>query len=150
MLLETLIVADGVSTPPDGKFYVHGGGISRLEVPKLPFPIPLGILLRLRVEDDDDYARTHQVGIVLIGPRGLPNVPGVEFELAAPDDAQEPLESEERVANVALTINAVAVHGGVYTLKVDLDGETVRELPLPLIVTDGARSMLVPQEWPAN
>lgn len=147
MELETLIVADGVSTPPDGKFYIHGGGISRVEVPQLPFPMPLGVLLRFRV-DDDDLLRSHRIALVLIGPRGVPNVPGVEFDLAAPDDLPEAVAGEERFTNVGLQINAVAVLGGLYHLQVDLDGKRVRNVPIPVIVPSGVEAFPMPREWP--
>lgn len=149
MELETLIVADSVSTPPDGKFYIHGGGISRLEVPSLPFPIPLGILLRLRIESEDDLRRSHRVGVVLRGPRGVPNVPGVEFDLAPPEDLPL-LEGEEQFANVSLQINAVAVLAGLYRVEIALDGETVRELPIPVIVAEGPQPFGELREWPSS
>ncbi len=147
MELETLVVADAVSTPPDGKFYVHGGGISRLEVPTLPFPMQLGILLRFRI-DENDLTRSHRVGVVLIGPANLPNVPGIEFDLAPPEELPTLAPSEERFTNVGMQINGVAVRAGLHRLQVDLDGERVRNVPIPVIVEAGAESIAMPREWP--
>ncbi len=149
MELETLIVADAVSTPPDGKFYVHGGGISRLEVPMLPFPIPLGVLLRFRI-DEDDLNRSHRVALVLIGPADIPNVPGIEFDLAPPEEPPTLAPGEEHFTQIGMQINAVAVRAGLHHLQVDLDGERVRHVPIPVIVAEGPRPIVAPREWPST
>ncbi len=88
MELDSLILADAVSTPPDDKFYIHGGGFSRYEVPGLPFPVPLGVLIRLKV-DDEDLHKSHQFLVAFIGPTGLPNVPPVEFVGTPPPKTTE-------------------------------------------------------------
>jgi hypothetical protein len=147
MELETLIVADAVSTPPDDKFYVHGGGISRLEVPTLPFPMQLGVLLRFKIEKDD-LTHSHRVGVVLIGPANVPNVPGIEFDLAPPEELPALAPGEERFANVGMQINGVAVRAGLHRLQVDLDGKRVRDVPIPVIVVAGAEPIPMPREWP--
>ncbi len=147
MELETLIVADAVSTPPDGKFYVHGGGISRVEVPELPFPMPLGILLRFKLEEAD-LTRSHTVGVVLLGPANVPNVPGVEFDFQTPDEMPMLAEGEDLFINVGLQINGVAVRGGLHRLQVDVDGKRVRDMPIPVVVQEGAQRIPVPREWP--
>jgi hypothetical protein len=147
MEVETLIVADAVSTPPDGKFYIHGGGISRVEVPTLPFPMPLGLLLRLKV-DDADLQLSHQFRVVLIGPAGLPNVPAIEFVLGPPEDPPPLVEGEERFLHIGLQINAVAVRGGVHHLQVEMGGILVRDVPVPVIATVGVEGAPTPREWP--
>ncbi len=149
MELETLIIADAVSTPPDDKFYVHGGGISRLEVPVLPFPIPIGVLLRLRL-DEEDRGRSYQFRIALIGPLGQPNVPAIELEAAVPaDELPQLVEGEELFTSIAVQINAVAVRPGLYHLDVDIDGATVRNVPIPVILT-GSEQRGADREWPAD
>ncbi len=148
MELETLIIADAVSTPPDDKFYVHGGGISRLEVPVLPFPIPIGVLLRLKL-DDEDLRRSHHFRVALIGPLGVPNVPTIEFDASPPDKEPAPLaEGEERFSHIAIQINAVAVNSGLYRLEVHIDGELVRSVPIPVVLMSGPVQAPVEREWP--
>ncbi len=148
MQLDSLIIADAVSTPPDDKFYVHGGGISRLEVPMLPFPIPMGVLLRLKI-DDDDLRRSHHFRVALIGPLRRPNVPGIEFDTFAPDVEPPPLvDGEERFTHIALQINAVAVRSGLYRLEVHIDGELVRSVPIPVVLSGGRGRVATEHEWP--
>lgn len=150
MELETLIVAEAVSTPPDDKFYVHGGGISRFEVPVLPFPIPVGVLLRVKL-DDDDLLRSHHFRVALIGPLGRPNVAPAEFDVAGLDEEPPVLvDGEERFANIALQINAVAVRVGLYRLEVEIDGEAVRDVPIPVVLAEASEERITDREWPAD
>ena len=147
MELDALIIADAVSTPPDDKFYIHGGGFSRYEVPLLPHPIPLGVLLRLRVHDED-LTRTHKFGVALIGPLGVPNVPAVEFEATPPAVTTELAEGEEQFANIALQIGAVAMRAGLYHLEVHINGELARRVPLPVVLVAEQPAAPSAHEWP--
>jgi hypothetical protein len=148
MRVDTVIMADAVSTPPDGKFYVHGGGLSRSEVPALPFPISLGVLIRLLVEDGD-VGKAFVLSVVLIGPTGNPNVPGAELELQVPPDMAVAIEGEERFANISLGIPAVAQREGVHRLEVRLNGQVAKSQSFPVLLVQP--EPLVPdvgQEWP--
>jgi hypothetical protein len=145
--IDTIILADAVSTPPDGKFYIHGGGFSRYEVPMLPFPIPLGVLIRLKIEEGD-LDRPHHFRVALVGPTGNPNVPPIELEATAPPDVVGPAEGEERFANIALHIPAVAVRDGLYHLEVHVEDELERRIPLPVMVAPGGPRIPAEPEWP--
>jgi hypothetical protein len=147
--LDTLIIADAVSTPPDGKFYVHGGGFSRYEVPALPFPLPLGVLIRLRLEDAD-FGQSFQLGVTLIGPTGNPNVPGVEIGLSPPPDSEPALVGEERSANIALQIPATAQREGVHRLEITLGGVVVATRSLPVQLIGPPLDIAIGQERPSN
>jgi len=145
--LDALILADAVSTPPDDKFYIHGGGFSRYEVPALPFPVPLGVLIRLKVEASDLH-KSHHFRVAFIGPTGLPNVPPVEFVGNPPTETAELVEGEERFVNIALQIGAVAVRDGLYHLELHIDGHLARRVPLPVVVTGGQAQATSGHEWP--
>jgi len=136
MKLETVVIADAVSTPGDGKFYVHGGGYSRIEISGLPAPIPISVFIRFQVEKGDDSGE-HRFCITLIGPAGVPNVYPIEGEAVPPPKGpQDLLDEEEQYLDVAAEIPAVAVRQGVYRLQIELDGKLARELPLPVVVVD--------------
>jgi hypothetical protein len=137
MRLDTILIADAVSTPGDGKFYIHGGGYSRIEISGLPAPIPIGVFVRFQVEDDDEQTE-HRFCITLIGPAGVPNTFPIEGEAVPPsDNAQDLLENEPQYLDVAVQIPAVAVREGLYRIQVELDGKMMREVPLPVVVVDG-------------
>ncbi len=137
MELDTLIIADAVSTPPDGKFNILGGGISRCTVPELPFPIPLGVLARLRVENRD-LKKDHQFMVQLIGPAGIPNVPPFEIVGSPQEEANDGLaDGEERFVHFSVQIPAVAARAGLYHLEFHINGKLARSVPLPVVVGDG-------------
>ncbi|HYJ22604.1 MAG TPA: hypothetical protein VEW07_11360 [Solirubrobacterales bacterium] len=146
MELDTLILADAASTPND-KFYIHGGGFSRYELPGLPAPMPLGVLLRVRVSEAD-MKTEHVFRIAFIGPTGLPNVPPVDLVAFPPEEIPPLLPGEERFAHVALQIPAMAVREGLYHLELHIDGELARKIPLPVVVTGEVGDVVTEHEWP--
>jgi hypothetical protein len=146
MKLDALILADAVSTPPDGRFYVHGGGLTRYEIPGLPAMIPLGVLARLRAEDDD-IGKESIFRFTLIGPTGLPNVEPVEASVTVEDHEMNRLEGEETFLNLGLQIPGLAVRDGLYRLELRMDGRIVRNVPLPVVVNKSLR--LQEQQEPA-
>ena len=149
MEVDALILADAVSAPPDGKIYVHGGGFSRYEIPRLPAPIPLGVWIRIRVEDAD-IDKPHSIEVTLLGPAGVPNIPPIAVEAVPPSEGMEALaEGEERFLNLALQLPAVAVRDGLYHLQLQIDGELAREVPLPVVVTGEGDGALITREWPS-
>jgi hypothetical protein len=135
MKLDSLFFADAINTPPDGKFYVHGGGFSRVEISGLPAPIPFSVLARFLVEEGDEE-REHRFMFTLVGPAGVPNVDPVGGAAFPPEEAPDLVEGEEQFINIALDIDAFAVRAGMYHLEVELDEEIVRRVPLPVVVID--------------
>jgi hypothetical protein len=147
MELDALIVADAVTTTPDGKVYIHGGGYSRYDVAQLPAPLPLGVLIRLRV-DEADLGSTHSFRLTFIGPTGLPNIAPIEIA-GTPDKGQQQLAAgEERFVHIALQLHPVAVRAGLYQLQLEIDGELARTLALPLVVSKQVPQSNEQHEWP--
>ena len=136
MELDALILADAATVTEDGKFFVHGGGFTRLDVPELPAAIPIAVLARLRVQDGD-LKKDHQLNFALIGPTGVPNVEPINV-LAMPPEAEPNLaEGQEQFLNVALTIPAMAVRDGLYHVELRYNGKLIRRVPLPVVVDKG-------------
>jgi hypothetical protein len=136
MELDTLILADAASTPFDGKFYIHGGGLTRYEIAGLPAQIPLGVLIRFRVSEKDAHL-DHRLYVALIGPAGVPNVAPVEIQAMPPDDAPDLLEGEEQFFQIGFRIPAIAIREGLYQLELRHNDQLVRKVPLPVVVTPG-------------
>ena len=114
----------------------------------LPFPVPLGVLIRLKL-DERDVHESHHLPVAFIGPTGLPNVPPVELVAGPPADIPQ-LEGEERFANIALQIGAVLVRAGLYHLELHIDGRLARSLPLAVVVTGGQVHSASAREWPQD
>jgi hypothetical protein len=135
MKLDTLILADAVTaSAEEGKFYVHGGGMSRYEIAELPAVMPFGVLLRLKIEESD-YGKGMVVRFTLIGPTGFPNVEPLEARIQKVEAASENrVEGEEEFIQMGLKIPAVAVREGLYHLELQINGKVARSVPLPVIV----------------
>ena len=136
MRLDTFIIADAVAAPSDdGKFYIHGGGLSRFEVPVVPFPMPLAVLIRLEVTEDE-LRFAHHLLITLRGPAGVPNIPPLDLETRSEESPKPLLDEELRFIQVALTLPAQVVKLGVFHLELCVDGKKLGDIPLPVKMAD--------------
>jgi hypothetical protein len=134
MRLNALLLADSVTAPPDGKFYVHGGGLTRLIVPGLPFLVPLGALARPEIEERE-MGESHEFAFVLIDPNGqqveglphftAPFPPGTAYDLAP---------GEQRFVVLALNMTVAVTDSGLYTFDFRVDGVTMGSIPLPVTI----------------
>jgi hypothetical protein len=149
MELDALILAEAVSATPDGNFFIHGGGFSRYEVPALPFPIPLGVLVRLAVDDDEIRGVAHHFRVAFIGPTGHPNIPPIEFDSEPTTELSPLLEGEQRYLQIALRFGAVIVRQGLHLLELAIDGDLIKSIPVPVTVMEGPAEFPPEREWPA-
>jgi len=133
MRLDAFFLADDASTPGDGKFYIHGGGLSRFVVPMLPFPLGVAAFVRFEV-DEADVRRPHHFRVAVLGPVG-PNIRPLDFE-SVPMDEVSPhlLEGEQRFMQIGLNLPLFIVRPGLYHVELHVDGDLVRSIPVPLIV----------------
>lgn len=133
MRLDAFLIADAVSAPPDGKFYLHGGGITRFTLPVLPFTLPqLGVFIRFEI-DEGEFDEPRQFRLTFTDPGGVLLVPPQEFASAPLESAS--LESgEERYVAIALTLGGLTFgRAGLHRLDFHLDGDLVRSMPLPVV-----------------
>jgi hypothetical protein len=145
MQLETLILADAVSAPPDGKFYVLGGGITRFNVVQLPMIAQLGVFARLQF-DENEPLRAHRIEIHFLDPDGIDVLKGGP-DLQTPEIAEPPqlAEGEQRFIALAINMSGVPIRQyGMHLLRILADGETMREVPLPATPIDAAPGHLGP------
>jgi hypothetical protein len=132
MRLDAFILADAVSAPPDGKFNVLGGGLTKLTVPILPFTAPFGLLIRLEVTEEEARA-PHEFVFTWLDPAGVLLMPPVTFSGQA-QDVGELVEGEERFVMLALNIGGVPFgRPGPHKLEFRVDGELLRTAPLPVV-----------------
>lgn len=137
MELNALLIADAVSAPPDGKFYIHGGGLTRLIVPALPCPIPqLGVLVRLEI-DESEIGETHEFRFGLTDPDGVlvGAHPNFRAEIPGPGpEAPEPVEGEQRFVVLAMNLAGITVgRRGLHRFEFYLDNELRGTVPLPVV-----------------
>jgi hypothetical protein len=135
MKVDALILADAVSSPPDGKFYIHGGGLTRYELAGLPAPLPLGVLARIKI-GKDDLKKSNLIRFTLVGPTGAANVDPIEVRIANSHGEPDLLDGEEEFMQLALQIPGVAVREGLYHLELQINGRVARRVPLPVVVNN--------------
>ena len=140
MRLNAFFLADAVSAPPDGKFYIHGGGLTRLTVPGTPFLIPqLGVFVRLETEESE-IGETHEFKFEFRDPDGEPvgpiQLPQFSAQLPPPPaGAPEPEDGEQRFVILAINIGGLSVgRRGLHTFGFLVDGEPMGEISLPVVV----------------
>jgi hypothetical protein len=132
MRLDAFVLADAVSTPGDGKFYIHGGGLSRFSVPMLPFPLGVAVFIRFEV-DDADLSEPHQFQVAVQGPQG-PNIRPLAVHAGPWEDPPPLLDGEQRFMQFGLNLPLGIVRTGLYRVELSADGELVRSLPVPLVL----------------
>lgn len=136
MRLDTFLIADAATAIEDGKFYIHGGGISRLELPVLPCPMLFAVFVRLEVSEEE-LRQEHRLAITLFGPTGNPNIPPVEVFVAPKDRLVPLLDGEQRFVQAALPgLPALAIRVGLYHLQLDVDGRQMGSIPLPVALVE--------------
>lgn len=132
MRLDTILIADHAASTPDGKMYINGAGITRLNVPMLPFALPLfAVVARWKVEPED--VGSHSLLVRVVSPSGIDLLPS---ESVPVDVVENPtsVEGEERHLQMAMNFGGLPVlEEGVYTLSIEMDGEVQREVTLPVV-----------------
>jgi hypothetical protein len=150
MRLDALLLADAVSAPPDGKFYLHGGGITHLNVPVLPFTIPqIGVFIRLEV-DEDELGDPHTFKLAMTDPDGAFLVQPQEFA-AGPIEAAPLAPGEERYIAIALNLGGITFgRAGLHHFDFHIDRELARSVPLPVVplTAEQLEAMQTPQPAP--
>jgi len=135
MRLDSFFLADAASTPGDGKFYIHGGGLSRFVVPMLPFPLTVAVFIRLQV-DEAEVAAPHGFQVAVIGPTGQPNVPPLDIQSTPGTEVQPLLEGEQRYAQIALNVTLGIIRTGLYRVELHVDGDMLGNLPVPAVLAE--------------
>jgi hypothetical protein len=133
MKLDFLMLADGASSA-DAKVYIHGGAITRVYGPALPFgPIPIAIIARLLVEEADRNT-SPEFTVEVLRPDGSALLPPVTGQIPGAPFLDVSQTGEER--GVVIVLNAFSMFdvSGVHRVVFRLDGEVLAERPLLAVV----------------
>jgi hypothetical protein len=130
--LDTFMLADAVSAH-EGKVYLHGAGLTRINAVGLPVALPqLSVFARFR-PDEEDLSRGHSLYLALLDPQGDPVVAPQELEIG-PLPRPTLAEGEEFFAQLVFTFAPVVFAiAGVYRFEFLVDGESVRSMTFPVI-----------------
>lgn len=132
MRLETFLLADHAAAAPDGKLYINGGGITRLAAPTIPFAVPLlSVILRFQTTESD--TGEHWILLRLQDPNGVDLLPADPSQM--PEVTTSGLKDEEHYVQIVMSFGGLPIlNAGTYKFSVELDGKTVREVTLPVVL----------------
>lgn len=134
MRLDAFLTADALATPGDGKFYMHGGGLTRVMAPGLPFTVPqLGVFVRLELTPDEMRAG-FKLQLALKDPYGNDALPFPELDAPAAEPP-ELLEGEPNFIILAVNIGGVAfVYEGLHRFELTVGDVFIGSSVLAVIV----------------
>ncbi len=129
-------LCDHASVPPDGKIYIHGGGVHQLFVPQIPGPLrTLFLMVRLSIpwhmlgEPHTVRIRALDLDRKPVGPADpLITTP---FELGRPAGHRP---GDESAINICAELNGLTIQQPM-TLRFHLlvDDQTIGSLPLKVV-----------------
>lgn len=132
MRLDALLIADA-ATAADGKLFIHGGGITRINPSRFPWGQSLAFVIHLVLDADDDPGATHTLAIELRDPAGNHVIPAGAHTLP-PVEVYKAVPGEVLSYAIAATYtNVVFPQEGLYEVRVLVDGVQLRDFPLPAV-----------------
>jgi hypothetical protein len=134
--LEAFMLADAADSY-EGKLYIHGGGITRIQAPALPWLQPqLALVARFHTEPGE-VPEGHTLEIRIIDPNGA--VAAATGVLKMPAKSIEKIsEDEETYVQVILTMGPLPfAREGTHYIEMLLDGDEIRSFPLPVKFVEG-------------
>jgi hypothetical protein len=131
------MLADAVATPPDGKIYMQGGGITRLTPAALPLIIPsLGVLVRLAATEAET-AEHHVLEFAWTDPDGQ-RVQPVLMGAMDPGSVEPLAPGEERYLTVAFNTHGLRFEkAGPYGFSLRVDDQPMGSIALAVIEPQG-------------
>jgi hypothetical protein len=140
MQLDTFMLADAATGAPDGKLYIHGGGITRIAAPEIPWTQPqLAIVTRLLMAPED-WGQTHRLQVLLLAPDRTPLMPTANVEIPAPSQLPA-AEGQEQYMQLTLGFaSPTFLEEGLYTVELHVNDELLRSMPLPVVLLPDAQS----------
>jgi hypothetical protein len=130
MELDLFLAADAAASF-EGKLYIHGGSITRLTPPFLPWAHPqLALVARFALEPKD-YEAEQVLRFRLVRPDGQT---GLDASSPVPSEpTPQLLEGEQGFKIAVITVAGIVFdQEGLYRIEVDIDGEMAGSIPLPL------------------
>jgi hypothetical protein len=129
MRLDFLTLAENVAIS-ERKLYIHGGALSVMRVPQLPWFAELAIGGRFEA-DEDERGNSHTFSIAVVEPDGDALFPMQPMSLTLGDPHRVADGWDLLQVLVSLKIKPLALREtGWYTVDVGLDGESVAQLSL--------------------
>lgn len=137
MRLDAFLLADAVSTPPDGKVYIHGGGVSRVNVSVVPFVLPNLALAASFLIEEEELRHEHEFAVAFFDPQGERLAISATAQTGLPNEIVPLAEGESRYLHLALNFPAVPFNkAGAHRVELSADGEVVHTATFAVVVIE--------------
>jgi hypothetical protein len=143
--VDVFLLSDAATAAADGKLYIHGGGITRINAPTLPITVPVTLAVSLAL-DADELGRDFHFVWRVVGPDGSPVIPQSEADATAEGRFQGAIEGEQSHLQFTLTMALPISQEGIHRLTLEVDSELVREITLPVVIVPPEPSTAPPPE----
>ncbi len=144
MRIRNFIVADAISQGPDGKFFVHGGGVTSIDAFGFPYAHPsLGVLITLVYEGPEDDVEQH-IEVVVAKEGASTGNTLLDMTAPTPPDAFEARESWRLIHLIGTVSGLQFEESGLYWVALRLNDREVDRMVL--MVSEIAR----PPELPSG
>ncbi|MDQ3630024.1 MAG: hypothetical protein M3417_01850 [Actinomycetota bacterium] len=136
-----MLLADHAAVS-EGKLFINGGGITRFNVPSLPFAIPtLSVVIRM-LADEGDHG-DHRLLLEFLNPDNVQTMPPEPAIVTVSPPPPEVVPGEEYYIQVVASFGGLPIlRSGVHRFRMSWDEERIRELTLPVIDTSAEPSPL--------
>lgn len=138
------LLADQAVVPPDGKFYILGGGFDQLSPPELPGRVAFVVVAAFRFQRAEvvNAADPAVVEVRLVDGQGkLVMAPST---VSVPPETPFPAEADEILLKTTLPIVAMVGSPGRYAIEFVQKGTIVHRIPIPVV----ERSQIAPAVGP--
>jgi hypothetical protein len=128
MILRNFILADAVTFGPEGKLFIHGGGVGKVYATHFPWPQPQLAVLATLIPEDEPPGSDHDFTVTFRAPSGgeLEARAGGNFRIPPPER-----EEFRQAINFATQLVGVQFpEEGLYWVRALYDGEELGRLPL--------------------
>ncbi len=129
MIAQSFLVADAVTFGPDGKAFIHGGGIGKIFATDFPWTQPqLAVYVTLVPEEGDEPGPDHDLTVTFIAPGGEELDARISGTFRIPPTERESLRP--RITFASQFVGAQFPGPGVYWVRVVYDSNELARLPL--------------------
>ncbi len=137
--VEYAFLADAAEVHPGSKFYVLGGGVTRLTGPAFPFVHPhLSLVVGLRLTSVERN-RDHDLGFIVTAPDG-----GDVATATGKVVSHGPADASDVVLTISIDLwNMTIKAAGEYSVRITIGGSERKRLPL---IVSGVRETNAPEQ----
>jgi hypothetical protein len=132
MKLDFALLAEAVTPGADGRLFIHGAPIKRVNVPALPWATAMGVAVSFDATLEE-AGRSHAVTLRFTGPSEDPRVietPPMQLRLPEPG-----FDSVGLAAHAAIQFGLIGLtHEGWHEIEISVDGEPIATLRFRVVV----------------